>query len=100
MAKRKTKTSSIEDQLANAIASGWCVVDTDNKFTFNSDDYLIDVNVKQYRVMNKASKVDGQLKSFTNDSLMSSILVIDNGDELKFFDENFKEVSSNLVRLM
>lgn len=97
---RTNRIAKVEDHLVNAITSSWCVVDTENEFTFESDRYVIDRKVKQYEVLNKAVKTNGEYNNFTNSAPMSSILVVDDGEELKFFDENFVEISNDLIKMI
>lgn len=97
MAKKKSKSEAIEDVLK--VASGYqrCVVDINNKFYYNGYGYVIDESVKQYVVLNKPKKVGNVMNDWTNEAAMSTILVVDSGDELRFFDENLVEVSSEKV---
>lgn len=66
--------------------SEWCVVDTDNKFIYNGNTFIIDKSVKQYEVFDD------------NQSSMDKILCIFVNDTLNFFDMNIDEVSSKLIK--
>jgi hypothetical protein len=100
MARKKSKTSTIEELIASSAKSEWCVVDTDNKFTYDdSNNYIIGSNVKPYMVLNKpVQKDNGKWNDWTNDSLMTQILVVDTGEEIRFFDENLVEVASESIK--
>jgi hypothetical protein len=97
MAKKKSKVVIIEELLSEALKSEWSIVDTSNNFIFDTYQYKIDDGVKQYQVLNKPKMTKGQWNDWTNESLMTNILCIDNGDEIRFFDQNFTEINSDLV---
>lgn len=101
MARKKSKTNMIEELLQSAKNSQWCIVDIDNKFQFESNKFEINENVKQYLVLNKPSKNEnGEYNNWTNEASMSQILVIDNGEEMRFFDENLIEISSDNIKIV
>jgi hypothetical protein len=100
MAKKKSKESSIEELLQSSNISGWSIVDANNKFTFDGNEYIIDESVKQYTVLNKAKKINGVWNDWTNEASMTTIFCIDTGDELKFFDENLVEVSNDKIKIL
>lgn len=95
MAKKKSKTSIVDELLESSVESQWCTVDTENKFVFDTNEYIIDESVKQYKVLNKAGVKNND---WTNESLMTRILYVDTNEEIRFFDENLVEVNSDLVR--
>lgn len=66
--------------------SEWCLVDTNNDFSFNGKNYKVDKKVKQYKVEKD------------NQSQMDKILCILVNDELHFFDQNIDEVNSKHVK--
>jgi hypothetical protein len=89
MAKKKlTQEEKIEQLIQESKYHSWCVVDTENVFAFNGFDFKIDSSVKQYIV-----KSD-------NEAEMDSILCIDDGDSIRFFDQNLKELNEKFVELL
>lgn len=102
MARKRVKSySKVEDLLVSAVGSNWRVVDIDNRFTSNSTNYMIDDSVKQYVVMNKPAKgKDGKMNDWTNEALMTKILVVDTGEEMRFFDENLVEIQSESIKIV
>lgn len=100
MAKKRSKISAVEEALSTSVESGWCIVDVENRFSFGENLYAIG-DVKQYNVLNKPfRKDDGQYNDWTNESLMTQILAIDTGDEIRFFDESLTEIQSEQVKLV
>lgn len=64
--------------------SKWCLVDTDNKFTFNDIGFIIDKSVEQYKVgKDNVSEMDTILAYYIPDK-----------NEYYFFDENIDEIQS------
>lgn len=101
MAKRKSRASILEEVLINSVSSGWEVVDINNKFSFEGNDYIIGDSVKQYLVLNKPNRLkDGSFNTWTNDASMTRIFVVDTGEEIRFFDEILCEVPSAQVKLV
>lgn len=100
MARKKSKATAIEEMLSSSVASQWCVVDIDNNFIFNGFGYSINDKVKQYIVLNKpARKENGQWNDWTNESQMTQVLCIDTSEEIRFYDENLSEISSEDVKI-
>ena len=101
MAKKKTKTSALDEVISNSVNSQWCIVNTENKFDFDTNTYNISESIKQYLVFNKPQiGKDGKLNDWTNESSMTQVLVVDTGQELRFFDENLVEVQSEYVKIV
>jgi hypothetical protein len=102
MAKKKSKTSALEELLQTALGSAWCIVDIDNKFTFEDMNYVIDESVKQYVVLNKPKKISDIYdiwNDWTNEASMSTIFCVDTSDEIRFFDENLVEVNTDSIKI-
>jgi hypothetical protein len=100
MAKKRSKTSSLEESLQNSVHSAWCIVDTDNVFNYQNVTYVINESVKQYTVLNKPKRnIDGSFNNWTNEASMSMILCVDTGEELRFFDENLLELQNESIKL-
>lgn len=94
MAKNKTRLEKSTETLKDSIATQWCYVNTDNEFNFMSETFVIDENVEQYKVHNKA----GTVENYTNESYMEEILVvIDKDRNLSFYDQNYDLIDSRLV---
>lgn len=80
--------------LSDAKASQWCYVDTDNRFIFMDNTFIIDESVEEYKVHNKAGEVD----NFTNETYMEEVLVVLSKDgELKFYNQNFDLIDDNKI---
>lgn len=75
-----------------------CVVDTDNKFKYNSNKYLISEKAKQYKVHNKAKRLtNGSLNNFTNESEMDCVYVAECNDKIYFFDQDKYRIHPALI---
>jgi hypothetical protein len=103
MAKKKSPSIKIEELLSTSKTSQWCNVDVENKFKFftTHGEYVfkIDESVQQYLVLNKPKKDEsGNWNDWTNDSAMERVLCVDDGNELRFFDEKLSEIGSDFVR--
>lgn len=101
MTKRKNKQQVVGSLIEQSEYSGWCVVNIHNEFIFNGDQFTINEAVKQYKVKNKPmrSKISKQWNNWENEAQMISILVVDNGEYLRFFDEKLKEVPTEFVTM-
>jgi hypothetical protein len=98
MTKKKSKTSVLDEILSKAIFYKWCTVNTENEFNYGVPDwtYVIDESVKQYMVFNKPKVKNGVLNDWTNAALMTRILYVDVVSEVKFFDENFVDITDKV----
>jgi hypothetical protein len=95
--KKKTRLEKSTAIIETSKATQWCYVNTDNEFTFMNQTFVIDENVEDYKVYNKA----GTVEDYTNEAYMEDILVvIDNEGILKFYNQNYDEVDSNLVEVI
>lgn len=91
---RKSKKSAlvkIEDLIADANTAKWCLVNTENEFDFEDSRFKIDNSVEQYKVFEKGIE---------NIAQMDMILCVDDGEEVKFYDQLHVEISSDFVRLV
>lgn len=97
--KKPTRIERSTSVLSNSKDSKWCYVNTDNEFTYNNNIYVIDEDVEDYKVYNRA----GEVEDYTNEAFMEEILVVaytvDEKDELKFYSQSFEEVEKELVRV-
>jgi hypothetical protein len=58
-------------------------------------------SISQYTVTNKPKKNEkGSWNNWSNDAQMDKILVVDDGEELRFFDEKFDEVNSMKISIV
>ena len=73
--------------------SEWCVVDTDNVFKFNNNNYKISEQALQYSIRTKKPNHD----DYKNDYQMDKILVYEQDDNLFFFDQNIDRISSDKI---
>ena len=101
MTKRKTKQQVIDGLIEQSEKTDWCVVNIHNEFIFDGNQFTIRDVIKQYKVKSKPtkSKVNNQWNNWENEAEMTRILVIDNGDYLRFFDERLKEVSTEFIAM-
>lgn len=80
--------------LSNSKASQWCYVNTENEFDFMGSKFVIDGNVEEYKVHNKAGEVD----DFTNEAYMEEILaVLDKNGALRFYNQNFEQIDIDRI---
>jgi len=80
---RLEKSTSI---LSDSKASQWCYVNTDNEFEFMDSTFVIDANVEEYKVYNRA----GDVEDFTNEAYMEEILaVLGNDGIVRFYNQNY-----------
>jgi hypothetical protein len=93
MPKKKSSSSTLDDLLNNCVSAKWSSVDTENKFVYEDMKYIIDKSIKQYKVLSKA----GDAADWTNEALMTRILVVDDGEEIHYFDENMSGIKSDLI---
>lgn len=100
MAKKKSKALAIDEIVKSASFSKWCIVNTENEFSLSPKwSYIIDSSVNQYAVLNKPSLKNGTMNDWTNQALMTKILVIDTNNEMRFFDENLSEISHDKIKI-
>lgn len=102
MAKKKVSIEEkIEEIIANALDSKWCVVDTDNVFSFMGYEMKIHESVNAYKVFNKpVQDENGEWNDWTNDALNVMILAVDDGEQLRFFKENLGEIDALHVKIL
>jgi len=94
--KKLTKLEKSTAIISNSKASQWCYVNTDNEFTFMDKVLIIDLDVEQYKVHNKA----GEVEDFTNEAYMEEILVVLSKDgSIKFYDQNYDYIDDNKVKV-
>lgn len=72
----------------------WCIVDTENIFLFNEQEYKIDKSVRQYNPRNKKPKYD----DYRNDYNMDKILVYEQNGNMFFFDQNIDRIENELIK--
>lgn len=87
MSKKKlTRLQKSTAILSEAKVSQWCYVNTDNEFIFMNKVFVINDNVEEYKVYNKA----GEVEDFTNEAYMDEILaVLQNDGVVKFYNQNY-----------
>lgn len=91
MSKKLTKLEKSTKILLNSKASQWCYVNTDNEFKFMNSIFVIDGNVEDYKVYNKA----GEVEDFTNEAYMEEILaVLENDGYIRFYNQNYDLIES------
>jgi hypothetical protein len=97
MAKKKlTRLEKSTAILTHAKATQWCYVDTDNEFEFMNQSFVISETVEEYKVHNKA----GRVEDYTNEAYMEDILVvIDNDNKLHFYNQNYDVVENKFVKV-
>lgn len=95
MSKKKvTRLEKSTTILIEAKATQWCYVNIDNEFNFMNQIFIINNNVDEYKVHNKAWEVE----DFTNEAYMEEILVImDKNNNLKFYNQNYDLIDSRLI---
>lgn len=94
MTKKLTRLQKSTAIIRNALATQWCYVNTDNEFKFLDRTFIIDSEVDEYKVHNKA----GTVENFTNESYMDEVLaVIDSMNTLRFYNQNYDELEGKLV---
>lgn len=81
---------------ARPYISEWCIVDTENIFTFQSEEYRISEDVKQYNIRLKMPRFD----DYRNDYKMDKILVFKQDNKLYFYDQNINIINKdNILKL-
>lgn len=96
MAKNLTRLQKSTNIISNSKVIEWKYVNTDNEFMFMGNTFIINNNVEEYKVHNKA----GTVEDFTNEAYMDEILIsIDNNNSLKFYNQNYDEVDSTLIKI-
>jgi hypothetical protein len=89
--RKKGNMLKLEDQISGAKRAKWCNVDTDNKFEFDEMRFKISETVEQYKVLDKGN---------LNIAQMDMILCVDDGDEMRYFDQLHVEINNELVTLV
>lgn len=96
--KKLTRIEKSTSILSDAKDSKWCYVNTDNEFTYKNNIYVIDEDVEDYKVHNRA----GEVEDYTNEAYMEEILVVvhtvNEQDKLRFYSQSYEEVDRELVR--
>ncbi|MFQ3543627.1 hypothetical protein Q7A53_06030 [Halobacillus rhizosphaerae] len=97
MSRKLTRLEKSTKILSNIKASKWCIVNTENEFVFLGHKFLIDEEVKEYIVHNKA----GSVEDYTNEAHMEEILVVveDESGRLSFYNQNYDKIENNLVHV-
>jgi len=94
--KKLTRLQKSTAILNEAKATEWRYVNTENEFTFMNQTFVIDEKVEEYKVHNRA----GEVEDFTNEAYMEEILVvIDNNNNIKFYNQNYDLVDDRMVRV-
>jgi hypothetical protein len=89
--KKKGNMLKLEDMISGAKRAQWCMIDTDNQFTFDEMRFKLSETVEQYKVLDKGN---------LNIAQMDMILCVDDGDEMRYFDQLHVEISNDLVTLV
>lgn len=97
MAKRKiTRLEKSTAIISEARAIQWCYVNTDNEFTFMDKVFVINEDVEEYKVHNKA----GSVEDYTNEAYMEEILVsVNNDNQIRFYNQNYDLVDGRFVKI-
>ena len=96
MSKKQTRLQKSTNIITNSLVTEWKYVNTNNEFEFMNKTFVIDDSVDEYKVYNKA----GVVEDFTNESYMEEILIsLDKNNNLRFYNQNYDEVDSSLVRI-
>lgn len=94
--KRKGKLHHKRDGLINLnkpYISEWCVVDTENIFEFNDNNYKINEQVSQYSIRTKKPNHD----DYKSDYQMDKILAYEQDGNLFFFDQNIDRINNHEI---
>ena len=96
MTKKTTRLQKSSKILTDVKAVQWCYVNTENEFVFMDNVFIIDKKVKEYKVYHKSFEYE----NYTNEAEMEEILVvIDNDNNLKFYNQNYDLIDSKLVKV-
>ena len=96
MGKNLTRLQKSTNIIANSLVIEWKYVNADNEFEFMNKTFIVDDSVDEYKVYNKA----GTVEDFTNESYMEEILIsLDKNNNLRFYNQNYDEIDSSLVRI-
>lgn len=96
MSKKQTRLQKSTNIITNSLVTEWKYVNIHNEFEFMNKTFVIDDSVDEYKVYNKA----GVVEDFTNESYMEEILIsLDKNNNLRFYNQNYDEVDSSLVRI-
>lgn len=99
MVKKKDVFAELNRILNDGVVSGkWCIVDTENIFVYNDQQFKIPEDCIQYEVRNKPEvlcedstpfAVDFYWNDWENEAKMDRILCVENGHGvLTFYDQN------------
>ena len=94
--KQTKKTIPTREGLINRskpYISEWCVVDTDNVFKFNNNNYKISEQVSQYSIRTKKPNHD----DYKNDYQMDKILAYEQEGKMYFFDQNVDRIEIDKI---
>lgn len=95
MTKKLNKLQKSSTITAKAKAIQWCYVNTENEFQFMNQVFVIDENVQEYKVHNKAGTTD----DYTNEAYMEEILVVlDNENDLTYYNQNYDIVETKYIK--
>ena len=96
MGKNLTRLQKSNQILATSKAREWKYVNTDNEFEFMGLTFVIDESVEEYKVHQKA----GVVEDFTNEAYMDEVLIVMcNSNKLRFYNQNYDEIDSTLVKI-
>ena len=96
MSKNLTRLQKSTNIINNSLVTEWKYVNVDNEFKFMNKTFVIDASVDEYKVYNKA----GAVEDFTNEAYMEEILIsLDSNNNLRFYNQNYDEIDSSLVRI-
>lgn len=74
-------------------------VDINNELCYNDNSYRISPNLAQYQVKNYPIKTNGKYNDWTNECDMDSVIVIDNGQSIKFLDQNGLDITNDIEQV-
>lgn len=75
-------------------------VDINNEFKYKGNTYRISPLLKQYQVKNYPVKnINGTYNNWTNECDMDSVIIVDNGESIKFLDQKGKDVTLNVEQV-
>lgn len=90
---RFDRLQKVLNDFLGELHSNWCVVDTENEFTFQGVRYKIGFTVENYFVGNKPVYNNLKWNDWTNETAMDKILCVNHGGQIKFYDENIDLVT-------
>ena len=74
-------------------------VNISNEFSYKEDKFRLSPTLKQYEVKNFPVLSDGKYNNWTNEAEMDSVIVIDNDGDMKFLDQNGKDVTNHVTQV-